>query len=130
MKKNVKYSSNLLDLKIAISRLMTNLVLEVHKLSQSTKLLKIFESLYSYSSFKPDHQINLYLEFLKRLRNSVGQRRFDLWWTKDWWFHNDHVFIHTDIIVRQSLAKKYIVLRHPLLTHLTFFLLTFAYFYA
>ncbi|CAH1962176.1 unnamed protein product [Acanthoscelides obtectus] len=51
-------SSGLLDLKMATCRLMTNLALDVHKLPESTKMLKKFESL-------------CYLEVLSRLRKNA-----------------------------------------------------------
>lgn len=62
-----------------------------------------------HSEFVPPGQtVNqaFYLEVLKRLRNSVRQKRPDLWQTRDWFFHHDNAPAHAAISVRQFLAKN------------------------
>lgn len=56
----------------------------------------------------PGQTVNqaFYLEVLKRLRNSVRQKRPDLWETKEWFFHHDNAPAHAALSVRQFLAKN------------------------
>lgn len=46
----------------------------------------------------------LYLEVLKRLRESIRRRRADLWRIGDWFFHHDKALLHTDVSVLQFLT--------------------------
>lgn len=66
-----------------------------------------------HSEFVPPGQTvnqTFYLEVLRRLRNSVRQKRPDLWQTGDWFFHHDNAPAHTAISVTQFLAKNCMVL--------------------
>lgn len=51
---------------------------------------------------------------LKRLRNSVRQKRPDLWATGEWFLHQNNALAHSAIVVRQFLTKNgMITVSHP-----------------
>lgn len=59
----------------------------------------------------PGQTVNqtFYLGVLRRLRNSVRQKRPDLWQTGDWFIHHDNAPAHTAISVSQFLVKNSMV---------------------
>ncbi|VVC29679.1 Protein-tyrosine phosphatase-like,Dual specificity/tyrosine protein phosphatase, N- [Cinara cedri] len=70
-----------------------------------------------HSEFVPQYQIVnqvFYLEILERLRNSVRDKRPNLWQSGEWFFHHDNASAHTAISVRQFYTKNYMIpLSHP-----------------
>jgi len=62
-----------------------------------------------HSEFVPSGQtVNqaFYLEVLKRLRNSLRQKRPDLWQAGEWFFHHDNAPVHTTLSIRWFLTKN------------------------
>lgn len=67
-----------------------------------------------------------YLEDLKRLRNSVRQKRPYLWGTKDRFSHPNNASVHAEIVMHNLLAKNDMTSlpmlpTHPILLRVTSF---------
>ena len=47
-----------------------------------------------------------YLEIMLRLRESIRQKRTELWKNQSWILHHDKALAHTLMLVREFLAKN------------------------
>jgi len=57
----------------------------------------------------PGQTVNqqFYLKVLKRLHDSVREKRPEMWSSGDWFLHHDNVPAHMALSVQQFLAKKH-----------------------
>ena len=76
----------------------------------------LLTAFYIYKFLPQGHMFNkkYYLKIMSRLRESIRQKRIELWKTQSWILQHDNAQAHTSMLVREFFAKnKTVIMPQP-----------------